>query len=122
MTETIESLVEGVDRILNGIVDPCSTAAGAPAGLVDMGLIRERSVEPDGTGWQVRVRLSVTHPFCMMAAVFINDVEKRLRAMREWTLIDVRLDSKTIWSPEMMTPAYAARLEDVRQRKGLTPA
>src|SRR5580658_3646622 len=70
--------------ILNEIIDPCSAAAGVPAGLVDMGLVREATLTslPDG-GCRATVRISVTHPFCLMAAVFLGDVEKRVRLLPE---------------------------------------
>ena len=36
---------EEVRALLNAIVDPCSLAAGAPAGIDEMGLVRDVEVE-----------------------------------------------------------------------------
>ena len=116
-----EGLQAAVLSALNRIVDPCSVAASAPAGLVDMGLVREVAVVPEAEGWAVKVSLSVTHPFCLMAGIFIAEAEKELRSIRAWSTIEVTLDSKTLWSPELMSPEYRDRLAEIRARKGLAP-
>jgi metal-sulfur cluster biosynthetic enzyme len=105
---------------LNQIIDPCSAATAVPAGLVDMGLIRELQVEPlENGGTRVDVKLCVTHAFCMMSAVFVNEVEKRLRATANVTQFEVTLDAGTIWTEDFMTPEYRSRLAEQRARKGL---
>jgi len=40
-----------VRAVLNQIIDPCSRVAGAPVGLVDMGLIRRLTVTPASAPW-----------------------------------------------------------------------
>jgi metal-sulfur cluster biosynthetic enzyme len=105
---------------LNKIVDPCSIATALPAGLVDMGLVRTLNVRalPAG-GIRVDVALTVTHAFCMMSGVFVNEVETLLRGDRDVTEFEVTLDAATLWTEELMTPGYRARLEAQRTRKGL---
>jgi metal-sulfur cluster biosynthetic enzyme len=103
---------------LNEIIDPCSAAAGVPAGLVDMGLVREATLMPlpDG-GCKATVRISVTHPFCLMAAVFLGDVEKRVRALPGVREVASSVDSTVLWRPEMQSAAYRGRLAAHRARR-----
>jgi metal-sulfur cluster biosynthetic enzyme len=116
--EPQEQLSVDVSRELNAIVDPCSMTTGAPAGLLDMGLVREASLHPltDG-GYRVRVRISVTHPFCLMAGIFLNEVEKRLRALPSIVEVDASIDSAITWKPELMSADYRARLAAVREAR-----
>lgn len=115
------ALLEEVRERLNGIIDPCSITAGAPAGLVDMGLVRDLRLEPDGQGGQrAVVAIGITHPFCMMAGVFLNEVRKRVILIEGVDDVEVCLDSDTIWTPELMTQAYRDRLETARQAKGVS--
>lgn len=105
---------------LNQIIDPCSVATALPAGMVDMGLVRRLEVTtlPSG-GVRVDVMICVTHAFCMMTGVFVNEVEKLMRGTPQVSEFDVTLDTRTLWTEELMTPEYRARLEEQRARKGL---
>ena len=51
---------------INTIIDPCSRAAGAPAGLADMGLIRTLEVTASDTGLHVRAVIGVTEYGCLL--------------------------------------------------------
>lgn len=98
--------------LLNDIIDPCSIQAGAPAGLVDLGLVRSVSFTPTAEGgWGVEVTITITHPFCMMAGVFINEIRKRLIQIDGIDAVEATLDSSTMWTPQLMTPAYRERLD-----------
>lgn len=116
-----ESLKQQLFTKLNEIIDPCSIATALPAGLGDMGLIRSLEIETTDAGaLRCRVELCVTHAFCMMSAVFVNEVEKRLRQVPELAEIDVTLDCRTVWTEDLMSPTYRERLEDQRRRKMLS--
>jgi metal-sulfur cluster biosynthetic enzyme len=113
-----ELVIERMKQQLNAIIDPCSVTAGAPAGLIDMGLVRETRVEPmEGGGLRAHVRICVTHPFCLMAAVFINEVRNRLGALPDLAEIDVTMDSSTLWTPELMSREYRVRLDSIRRAR-----
>ena len=102
---------------LNTIVDPCSRAAGAPAGIAEMGLVRQLEVHHSPGG--------VTEPGCLMGAAFVNDARLRLRALPGVAEVHVSMDHAFDWTPADMSPAYQARLEQLRQRRraavGLIP-
>jgi metal-sulfur cluster biosynthetic enzyme len=114
----LEALRAQVLQTLNGIIDPCSAASAIPAGLVDMGLIRQLSIET-GTerGWRCEVKLCVTHALCMMTGVFVSEIERRLGELSDLTDVRVELDHATIWTEELMSEDYRSRLQELRERR-----
>jgi metal-sulfur cluster biosynthetic enzyme len=102
-------------NILNTIVDPCSRAAGAPAGIAEMGLVRQIEVQNSPGGASIRVVIGVTEPGCLMGAAFVNDARKLLRALPGVAEVQVSMDHAFDWTPADMSPAYQARLEQLRQ-------
>jgi metal-sulfur cluster biosynthetic enzyme len=107
-----------VRQVLDTIVDPCSRAAGAAAGISEMGMIPEiRFSQGNGNATDIAVRLIVTHPFCMMSNLFIKEIVERLEVVDGVGAVTVEFDPGQIWTPDLMTPGYAARLEDARARR-----
>lgn len=103
---------------LNCIIDPCSAASAAAAGLVDMGLIRRLDLVPlDGGRWRCEVGLCVTHAFCMMTGIFVNEIERRLSGLDMLADVRVDLDCSTIWTEEFMSQDYRSRLQELRERR-----
>jgi metal-sulfur cluster biosynthetic enzyme len=105
---------QDVRSALNGIVDPCSLAAGAPAGIEELGLIRELSVEDVAGGVRVEVAIGVTEPGCMMGASFVVKARAMFDEMPAVVSHDVRLDHAADWEPSDIDPAYAKRLAATR--------
>jgi metal-sulfur cluster biosynthetic enzyme len=103
--------------ILNSIVDPCSRAAGAPVGIAELGLVRQLEVQQSPEGARIRVVIGVTEPGCLMGAAFVNDARKLLRALPGVAEVQVSMDHAFDWTPADMSPAYQARLEQLRQRR-----
>jgi metal-sulfur cluster biosynthetic enzyme len=107
-----------VRRVLDTIVDPCSRAAGAPAGISEMGMIPEiLFTAGKGNRTDIAVRLIVTHPFCMMSGLFIKEIVERLEARDGVGEVTVEYDPGRIWTPDLMAPDYAERLETARARR-----
>jgi hypothetical protein len=52
-----------------------------------------------------------------MGAAFVNDAGKLLRALPGVAEVDVSMDQALDWTPEDMSPAYQARLEQLRQKR-----
>jgi metal-sulfur cluster biosynthetic enzyme len=115
--EAPADLETAVRERLNAITDPCSVAAGAPAGLVDMGLVHDVRITHEADGIRVSVVLGVTDPTCLMAGVFVAEARRRLANLPGVTAIDVALDHETIWTPQRLDARYAVRLRDLRSRK-----
>lgn len=112
-----------VRRTLNAIVDPCSATAGAPAGLVDMGLVRSLEVRDGAEGATVKVEIGVTEPGCLMGFPFAREAEKLLSGLPGVVGVEVALDHAHDWKPEDMSPRYRKRLEDRRtvRRRTMLP-
>jgi metal-sulfur cluster biosynthetic enzyme len=109
-----------VRAVLNTIVDPCSVAAGAPAGIVDLGLIRRLDVTPGEHGARVHVVIGVTEWGCLMGAPFASEAYKRLEPLDGIEHVDVELDGAFDWDPDDMAPAYRRHLAE--RRAALTSA
>lgn len=101
---------DAVRAVLNTIIDPCSTAARVPAGLDTMGLVRAVCVKHGVNGASIAITIDVTHPFCMMAAVFLAEAQKRAAAMPGVVSVDVSLHRGDLWTPDRMAPQYRDRL------------
>jgi metal-sulfur cluster biosynthetic enzyme len=107
---------------LDEIVDPCSTAAGAPAGLDEMGLVREVEISDGPQGAHLRVTIGLTQPLCLMGIPFMKSARERLSAMPGVSEVEVELASGLDWTPARLAPAYRERLERVRQARGVSGA
>lgn len=105
---------EEIRAELDRIVDPCSAAAGAPAGLVEMGLVRELELTPGPDGARVRLRIAVTEPGCMMGAAFAAQAEERVGALAGIGEVRVEIDHDADWLPSDLAPSYRLRLAEVR--------
>ncbi|MGW5106013.1 hypothetical protein [Nocardia sp. NPDC004123] len=111
-----------VRALLNEIVDPCSAAAGAPAGLADMGLVRSVIVEQGSSGATIRVVLGITEPGCLMSLPFQNSAHQRLDHLDGVAKVEVTFDPTLQWTEDDLSPEYARRLTEVRRarRESLT--
>ena len=108
-----------VRAVLNGIIDPCSSAAGCPAGLDEMGLVRAVEITPVETGAAVRVVIGVTEYGCLMGAPFAAEAYKRLEMSPGVAVVTVELDQAFDWDRDDMSAAYRERLSQHRRRRGL---
>jgi metal-sulfur cluster biosynthetic enzyme len=116
-----------VRAALNTIVDPCSVAAGSPAGLADMGLVRGVELSPstaDRALVDVRVVIGVTEYGCVMGAPFAMEAYRLLEGLTGVGRVDVELDDAFDWVPDDMSPGYRRRLAEVHAegRRRLAPA
>ena len=108
-----------VRTALDAVVDPCSEAAGVPAGLLEMGLVRELEIEADEKGAAVRVTIGVTEPTCLMGPALACGARERVSAVPGVTEVDVRLCDDE-WMPSDMAPEYRTRLAAHRAAKRAT--
>jgi metal-sulfur cluster biosynthetic enzyme len=108
---------------LESIIDPCSRASGAPAGLVSMGLVGAVTVDERPEGAHVRVTLYITEPGCIMGALFQLTAEQELLKLPGVSEVKVEVDYSHVWGPEQMAPEYRQRLSELRERRRrLVPA
>lgn len=104
-----------VRAVLNSVIDPCSAAAGAPAGLVEMGLVRGIALSRNPDGLDIDIVLCVTEPGCVMGGSFAEEVKIRLSVLPGVRQVRVELDGAADWSPRDMTPEYRERVAAVRR-------
>jgi metal-sulfur cluster biosynthetic enzyme len=99
-----------VEEAVDSVVDPCSAAAGVPAGLAEMGLVQAVDI----SGRKVSIVLRVTHPSCFVAPLFLRWVEEAVAAVPGVASVRVKLAKDTDWTPADMSPAYRSRLAEHR--------
>lgn len=115
-------MTEGdVRRALDAIIDPCSVAAGAPAGIDELGLLSEVGVRSAPEGAHVSVGIRLTDPVCMMGAAFLASVRVVLAELPGVATAEVWLDERSDWTPEEMAEGYRVRLERARQVRRSMP-
>lgn len=107
-----------VRSALNEIIDPCSAAAGAPAGLDDMGLVRSVEISETASGIAVRVKIGVTEPGCFMIYPFAKEARKRLDEVDAIDVVEVDLDNGHDWMPTDMSERYRLQLAEKRAVRG----
>jgi metal-sulfur cluster biosynthetic enzyme len=106
---------EHIRAAINTIIDPCSRAAGAPAGLADLGLIRALDVTQKDAGLHIRVVIGVTEYGCLLGPAFATEVDRVIRALPGISNVSVELDDAFDWVPEDMSLRYQAELATRRQ-------
>jgi metal-sulfur cluster biosynthetic enzyme len=99
-----------IEEAVDSVVDPCSAAAGVPAGLAEMGLVEAVDV----SGGDVSILLRVTHPSCFVAPLFLRWVEEAVAAVPGVVSVRVRLAEDTDWTSADMSADYRARLAEHR--------
>jgi metal-sulfur cluster biosynthetic enzyme len=80
--------------------------AELPVSLVDLGLIRDVTVE-DGA---VEVQMTLTYTGCPAKEIMVTMAERRLELLDGAETVDVELDYTEQWSPEDMTETGRERL------------
>jgi len=100
-----------IRAVLNEIIDPCSAAAGAPIGLVDMGIVHDIRVD----GSTLRLRLLPTFPACRFVPIFEAEIRKRL-VDRDLSISVEVVGPDVVWDESLMTSAGQATVSARRKR------
>lgn len=102
-----------VEALLNGIVDPCSGAAGTPFGLVDMGMVERLEVDGDA----VEITLMPTYPGCRFLPIFDEEIRRRASALSWCERVTIDKTSPTeIWDEGRLSEQARAALQARRAR------
>jgi metal-sulfur cluster biosynthetic enzyme len=121
LPEHLTPLEKAVWSRLEAIIDPCSRASGAAAGLVSMGLVGGVEVEEKPEGANVKVKLYITEPGCMMGALFALTADQDIRELPGVGEVNVEVDYDHVWGPEQMSPEYRQRLATMRNARRQHP-
>ena len=117
--DPLRETVDATWNVLEGIIDPCSRGAGAPVGLVSLGLVRDVSISGAPGAAIVNVELGITEPGCMMQGIFSTTAEREIRALPGVAHVAVHIDHGYVWDPEDMAAEYRAHLATVRAKRRL---
>jgi metal-sulfur cluster biosynthetic enzyme len=77
-----------------------------PVNIVDLGLIYDinvRESSPQGAGYDVNVRMTLTSPNCPMSRSISSDVQKKLLGLEQVQHATVDLVWEPVWHPSMIT-------------------
>jgi metal-sulfur cluster biosynthetic enzyme len=112
---------DDVLAILDGVLDPCATAAGVRGSIVEMGIVRrvEITEAAESGHLDVRVAIGVTEPTCIMFHAFARDAHQLLAADARIGRVTVDLADYEPWTELDMAPRLQADLAAARHRKGL---
>jgi metal-sulfur cluster biosynthetic enzyme len=106
------SIHDAIRKALHQVCDPCSIAAHAPVSILDMGLVRDWSIDEDGN---LVVRMALTSPSCTMGPHMMRAAEQLLAAIPGLISARVEVDPTVFWTPADMTEAGRAALDRRRQ-------
>jgi metal-sulfur cluster biosynthetic enzyme len=108
MSSPFDDAIKGA---LEHVCDPCSIAANAPINILDMGLVRDWSVDDQAN---LVVRMCVTSPSCTMGPHMVRAAEELLSRILGLNSVKVEVDSGVFWKPEHITGPGRAMLEERR--------
>jgi metal-sulfur cluster biosynthetic enzyme len=98
---------------LNTVYDPCSVAASVALSVVEMGLVRECSVDELDVA---HITLTATNPFCTLIGSIMAAVEAQVAAIPAVQGVEVKLDTNTFWSEASISASGRSKLESHRER------
>lgn len=80
-----------------------------PVNIVELGLVYDCRIEPDGDQSRVEIKMTLTAPGCGMGPVLAEDVRKRIGELEGVSEVQVEVVLDPPWNPNMMSEA--ARLQ-----------
>jgi probable FeS assembly SUF system protein SufT len=80
-----------------------------PINIVDLGLIYECTVKPEGDGRVLDIKMTLTAPGCGMGEVLVQDVREKVEIIPTVRRADIELVFDPPWNQSMMSEA--ARLQ-----------
>jgi metal-sulfur cluster biosynthetic enzyme len=102
---------DAIKDALQKVCDPCSIAANAPISVLDMGLVKDWSVDEQGN---LLVRMCVTSASCTMGPHMVRAAEELLSKIPGLTSAKVEVDPTVFWTPQQITGEGQSILEERR--------
>src|SRR5207247_9702287 len=81
-----------------------------PVNIVDLGLVYDMRIAPEGDGHRVDVKMTLTAPGCGMGTSIAADARLRLLDLPGVTDADVQIVWDPPWNPQMISPEGKERL------------
>ena len=76
--------------------------------ILDLGLLRSCSVDETG---EVHIVIGTTTPVCLMIGSIVAAIEQEVARVADVTAVNVRIDTATVWMPELMSESARAALD-----------
>ena len=106
---------DAVLAAINEVIDPCSRLNGSHLGLVDLGMVKDVSVE----GQSATITLLLDDPVCMYTFVIQHEIREALRR-RGIEEVDIGICADEIWSADRLSDAARIRLGPSRRARSTT--
>ncbi len=100
-----EAVEKNCWEVMKTVYDP-----EIPVNIVDLGLVYECRVEPEESGNDVYIQMTLTAPGCGMGPVIQGDVETSIRALPGVNSVNVEVVLDPPWSREMMSEVAQVQL------------
>jgi probable FeS assembly SUF system protein SufT len=81
-----------------------------PVNIVDLGLVYECNILPEGNGQRVDIVMTLTAPGCGMGPVLVADIVQKIREVKEVVDVKVDLVFDPPWERSMMTDVAKLQL------------
>ena len=82
-----------------------------PVNIVDLGLVYDLAVEPDGAGRNaIEIKMTLTAPGCGMGPVIAEDARQKVAALPGVAAAKVHIVWDPIWTPHMISEAGRRKL------------
>lgn len=90
---------------INEVIDPCSRFNGSHLGLVDLGMVKDVSVE----GQSAKVTLLLDDPVCIYTFVMQKEIREALE-QRGIDDVEIQICADQLWTPDRLSPLANVRL------------
>ncbi len=81
-----------------------------PVNIVELGLVYDMRIAPEGDGQRIDVKMTLTAPGCGMGTAIAADARHRLLALPGVSDADVQIVWDPPWNPQMISPEGRERL------------
>lgn len=108
MSEPLQPTTETVRQRLRRVDDPCSVARGTGMNIVEMGLIKDISIDSG----HVAVTMRLTSPGCMMVPYFCREVEAEVGELEGVDAVDLSTDAGYEWTADHMDDGAQAKRQE----------
>ncbi len=96
---------QGVLAAINEVIDPCSRFNGSHLGLVDLGMVKDVSVE----GRSAKVTLLLDDPVCIYTFVIQQEIRQAL-GQRGIDDVDIEICADELWTADRLSDFAGIRL------------
>ena len=81
-----------------------------PVNIVDLGLVYDMRITPEGDGQRIDIKMTLTAPGCGMGTSIAADARLKLLDLPGVTDADVQIVWDPPWNPQMISPSGKERL------------